>query len=163
MHTVLNELGKVARLCCILHAMTSAWQAMQAALRLFRAGCAAFVGVSELDVCPIPVCRPTPIISRSAWRRWQGLVHGMPDQFILASPLLTPRPQRVPARDVLRNCRVFPPLVGGPYRRIRITGRFLVRYLGICAKADWYRTGGLRDPQVASLTFFQPGDLAPCA
>ena len=152
---VLNELGKSGSPVLHIARDDKRMAAMQAALRFFAPDVPVVVFPSW-DCLPYDRVSPNADISAQRMATLAGLVHGMPDQFILLTSL-NAATQRVPARDVLRNA-AFSARVGDRIDESALRG-FLVR-MGfvqsptVTEPGDYAIRGGIID-------IFPPGDLGP--
>ncbi|HBR39224.1 MAG TPA: transcription-repair coupling factor, partial [Sulfitobacter pontiacus] len=98
---VLNELGKNGTPVLHIARDDKRMAAMQAALRFFAPDVPVVV-FPGWDCLPYDRVSPNADISAQRMATLAGLVHGMPDRFILLTTL-NAATQRVPARDVLRD------------------------------------------------------------
>ncbi|MDU8913121.1 transcription-repair coupling factor [Aestuariicoccus sp. MJ-SS9] len=108
------------------------------------------------DCLPYDRVSPNPDISAARMATLAGLVHGMPDRFVLLTTL-NAATQRVPAREVLREA-AFTAHVGGQLDEEALRN-FLVR-MGfsqaptVLEPGDYAIRGGIID-------IYPPGDLGP--
>ena len=152
---VLNELGKNGTPVLHIARDDKRMAAMQAALRFFAPDVPVVV-FPGWDCLPYDRVSPNADISAQRMATLAGLVHGMPDRFILLTTL-NAATQRVPARDVLRDA-AFSARVGDRIDEAALRG-FLVR-MGfvqsptVTEPGDYAIRGGIID-------IFPPGDLGP--
>lgn len=152
---VLNELGKSGTPVLHIARDDKRMVAMQAALRFFAPDVPVVV-FPGWDCLPYDRVSPNADISAQRMATLAGLVHGMPDRFILLTTL-NAATQRVPARDVLRDA-AFSARVGDRIDEAALRG-FLVR-MGfvqsptVTEPGDYAIRGGIID-------IFPPGDLGP--
>ncbi|MGJ8616524.1 MAG: transcription-repair coupling factor, partial [Sulfitobacter sp.] len=129
--------------------------AMQAALRFFAPDMPV-VTFPGWDCLPYDRVSPNADISAQRMATLAGLVHGMPDKFILLTTL-NAATQRVPARAILRNA-AFSAKVGNRIDEAALR-QFLVR-MGfvqsptVMEPGDYAIRGGIID-------IYPPGDLGP--
>ncbi len=136
---ILKELD--ASGCCILHVCRDDRRlaAMQAALQFFDPGVPVFV-FPAWDVLPYDRVSPNPEIAAQRMATLAGLVHGMPERFVVLTTL-NAATQRVPAGDTLREA-AFSARVGD-----RVDEQALRAFLA--------RMGFTQSPTVT-----EPGDFA---
>ena len=152
---VLKELGKSGTPVLHIARDDKRMAAMQAALRFFAPDVPVVV-FPGWDCLPYDRVSPNADISAQRMATLAGLVHGMPDRFILLTTL-NAATQRVPARDVLRDA-AFSARVGDRIDEAALRG-FLVR-MGfvqsptVTEPGDYAIRGGIID-------IFPPGDLGP--
>ena len=152
---VLKELGKNGTPVLHIARDDKRMVAMQAALRFFAPDVPVVV-FPGWDCLPYDRVSPNADISAQRMATLAGLVHGMPDRFILLTTL-NAATQRVPARDVLRDA-AFSARVGDRIDEAALRG-FLVR-MGfvqsptVTEPGDYAIRGGIID-------IFPPGDLGP--
>ncbi|TNC51152.1 transcription-repair coupling factor [Rubellimicrobium rubrum] len=98
---VLNELDRSG--CCVVHVARDDRRlaAMQSALAFYDPGLPVFV-FPAWDVLPFDRVSPNPDIAAQRMATLAGLVHDMPDRFVLLTTL-NAATQRVPARATLRT------------------------------------------------------------
>jgi transcription-repair coupling factor (superfamily II helicase) len=150
-------LDEVARSGCVLHVARDDKRlaAMQAALAFFAPDMPV-VTFPGWDCLPYDRVSPNADISAQRMATLAGLVHGMPDRFVLLTTL-TAATQRVPARSVLRDA-AFSAQVGARIDEAALRA-FLVR-MGfvqsptVMEPGDYAVRGGIID-------IYPPGDLGP--
>jgi transcription-repair coupling factor (superfamily II helicase) len=158
---ILKELD--ASGCCVLHVARDDRRlaAMREALRFFDPGVPVFE-FPAWDVLPFDRVSPNPEIASQRMATLAGLVHGMPERFVLLTTLNAVT-QRVPARDTL-NGAAFSASVGDRVDerelRVFLTRMGFTQSPTVTEPGDYAVRGGLIDvrppghPSPVRLDFF---------